>query len=66
MIVTVNGTEREFADGATVADVLAALAVPGSGIAVALDGEVVPRAAHGSTAVPAGAALEVLTAVQGG
>ncbi|GAA2968879.1 sulfur carrier protein ThiS [Actinokineospora diospyrosa] len=66
MIVTVNGADREVAEGATVADVVAALGLPGSGIAVALDGEVVPRAAHGTTAVPAGSALEVLTAVQGG
>ncbi|GAA3026450.1 sulfur carrier protein ThiS [Actinokineospora globicatena] len=66
MIVLVNGAERELADGSTVADLLVALGVPGAGIAVAMDGAVVPRAAHPSTPVPDGAVLEVLTAVQGG
>ncbi|SDD26145.1 sulfur carrier protein ThiS [Actinokineospora iranica] len=66
MMIEVNGEQHEVAEGATVADVLAALTLPASGIAVALDGEVVPRAEHAETPVPAGAALEVLTAVQGG
>ncbi|KOX34123.1 thiamine biosynthesis protein ThiS [Saccharothrix sp. NRRL B-16348] len=58
--------ERELADGATVATVLALLDAPSRGVAVALDGEVVPRAAWETTFVPDGAAVEVLTAVQGG
>jgi sulfur carrier protein len=40
--------------------------VPGRGVAVALSGEVVPRAAWASTPVREGSVLEVLTAVQGG
>ncbi|RKT52261.1 sulfur carrier protein ThiS [Saccharothrix australiensis] len=66
MKARVNGEERELADDATVATVLDLLGAPASGVAVALDGEVVPRAAWSSTPVPAGAAVEVLTAVQGG
>ncbi len=66
MRITVNGETREVADTATVADLLTAMGLPASGIAVAVDGEVVPRAEHRATAVPAGAAVEVLTAVQGG
>ncbi|MFE2750930.1 sulfur carrier protein ThiS [Actinosynnema sp. NPDC059335] len=62
----VNGVERELADGSTVATVLALLDAPPRGVAVALDGEVVPRAAWATTAVRDGAAVEVLTAVQGG
>jgi len=62
----VNGEVRELADGSTVATVLDLLGAPASGVAVALDGEVVPRAAWSSTPVPDGAAVEVLTAVQGG
>jgi sulfur carrier protein len=62
----VNGVERELADGATVEAVLALLGAPEGGVAVAVDGEVVPRAAWGTTAVPDGAVVEVLTAVQGG
>jgi sulfur carrier protein len=66
MLVVVNGTERELADGATVADALAAIDAPPRGIAVALDGEVVPRADWSGTVLPPGGAVEVLTAVQGG
>ncbi|MFI9010344.1 sulfur carrier protein ThiS [Actinosynnema sp. NPDC053489] len=66
MKAKVNGVERDLADGATVATVLALLDAPPRGVAVALDGEVVPRAAWGTTPVPAGATVEVLTAVQGG
>ncbi|GLZ41554.1 sulfur carrier protein ThiS [Actinokineospora sp. NBRC 105648] len=66
MKIDVNGAPREVADGATVAEVLAALRLPAAGIAVALDGEVVPRAEHAATPVAEGAVLEVLTAVQGG
>jgi sulfur carrier protein len=62
----VNGLERELADGSTVATVLALLDAPPRGVAVALDGEVVPRAAWAETPVPDGSAVEVLTAVQGG
>jgi sulfur carrier protein len=66
MRITVNGADREVADGATVAGVLAELGLPPAGVAVAVDGAVVPRAAHAATAVVPGAVLEVLTAVQGG
>ncbi|MEV0680896.1 sulfur carrier protein ThiS [Actinosynnema sp. NPDC050436] len=66
MKARVNGEQRELADGSTVATVLDLLGAPPSGVAVALDGEVVPRAAWASTPVPDGSAVEVLTAVQGG
>ena len=39
---------------------------PASGVAVALDGAVVPRALWDKTIVPDGGVVEVLTAVQGG
>lgn len=66
MTVIVNGTERELPDGTTVTGLLETLGVPSSGTAVAVDGEVVPRARHAETELPAGAVVEVLTAVQGG
>ncbi len=66
MRIEVNGTAHEVADGSTVADVLVALRHTGPGIAVALADEVVPRAQHATTSLSDGAALEVLTAVQGG
>jgi sulfur carrier protein len=64
--VWINGERRELADGAHVRDALAALGVPESGIAVAVDGEVVRRSDWASVALADGARVEVLTAVQGG
>ena len=66
MTVTVNGVRWELLEGATLADVLARLDVPGRGVAVALDGAVVPRASWPASALADGAGVEVLTAVQGG
>jgi sulfur carrier protein len=64
--VWINGEQRELADGASVRDALAVLGAPPNGIAVAVDGEVVPRADWPSVALADGARVEVLTAVQGG
>jgi sulfur carrier protein len=66
MEVQVNGDWRAFADGTTVAGLLAALGTEPRGVAVALNDEVVPRGDWGEVVVPAGARLEILTAVQGG
>ncbi|MBK1785325.1 sulfur carrier protein ThiS [Prauserella cavernicola] len=66
MHIHINGAEREFPDGSTVADLLTALDTPRQGVAVALDGEVVRRADWPVAVVSDGARLEILTAVQGG
>jgi sulfur carrier protein len=66
MIVTVNGEQRELADGATVASLVDQLSAPSRGVAVALDGEVVPRALWPATALANGARVEVVAAIQGG
>ena len=66
MQITVNGQAREVPDGLTVAELLRALGVPGDGVAVAVDREVVPRSAHAGTALRPGAQVEVLVAVGGG
>ena len=66
MTLTVNGQQWELPHGATLADVLSRLTVPSHGVAVALDGAVVPRASWPGTILRDGAAVEVLTAVQGG
>jgi len=66
VIVTVNGDDRSFATGATVADVVAGVAAGPKGIAVAVNAEVVPRSAWATTALDAGDHIEVLTAAQGG
>jgi sulfur carrier protein len=66
--VTVNGESRELPSGATVASVVHELTgrPEGRGVAVALEGEVVPRGAWAATPLAEGAAIEVVTAVQGG
>jgi sulfur carrier protein len=64
--VWINGEQRELADGASVRDALATLGAPENGVAVAVDGEVVPRAEWSVAALADGARVEVLTAVQGG
>jgi len=64
--VTINGERRELVDGARVTDALGLLGAPSKGVAVAVDGAVVPRAAWAVTVLTEGAQVEVLTAVQGG
>lgn len=66
MTVTVNGQRWELPDGATLADVLGRLGVPSAGVAVALDGAVVPRASWPGTSLNSDARIDVFTAVQGG
>lgn len=67
MTVTVNGELRELDDEATVADVVSALVGRAErGVAVALDGEVVPHGTWTATKLRDGARVEVLRAVQGG
>jgi sulfur carrier protein len=63
--LVVNGRPREAAAGSTVADLLAALSLEG-GVAVAVDGQVVPRSAHATHVLADGARVEVLRAVGGG
>jgi len=66
--VLLNGEPQALPEGATVADAVRAAGAPGQarGVAVALEGEVVPRAEWGSTPLPEGGKVEVLSAVQGG
>jgi sulfur carrier protein len=66
--VTVNGRQRELPDGATVARLVELLAASsrGRGVAVAVGGEVVPRGSWQHTALCDGAAVAVVSAVQGG
>lgn len=66
MLVHVNGRELHLDEGATITDALAEFGAPATGIAVALDGDVVSRSSWPSTLLWDGVTLEVLTAVQGG
>lgn len=65
MRVLLNGSPHEVAEGATAAELVVLAGAPPTGVAVALDGAVLPRS-RWSTVVTEGATVEVLTAVQGG
>jgi sulfur carrier protein len=67
-VIVLNGQASDVRAGETIADVLARLSlqVDARGVAVAVDGEVIPRASWTSYALPEDARVEVLTAMQGG
>jgi sulfur carrier protein len=66
-VVTINGEQRDLGESATIEAAVRAVGAPdGRGVAVALDGEVVPRGEWASTEVRDGQQVEVLHAVQGG
>lgn len=63
--IRVNGTDRDLPAGITAAGLLVTLGLPERGVAVAVDDAVHPRSAW-DRPLPAGARVEILTAVQGG
>jgi sulfur carrier protein len=66
-VIYVNGEPRERA-GATIAELLAELGVEirARGVAVAVDGEVVPRGEWQERRINEGERVEALSAMQGG
>jgi sulfur carrier protein len=68
MTIEVNGRPVELGDGASVSDALerAGASQDAGGVAVAVDGEVVPRSEWGSMELREGQVVEVVGAVQGG
>lgn len=66
MIVMVNGERHEVPEEASVASLIEQLSAPPQGIAVAINGEVVPRGQWSATTLPHGARVEVVAAIQGG
>lgn len=68
MNLSVNGSPAPLPSPSTVAALVAAMTDTGGskGIAVALNGEVVPRSAWDATDLRPGDRVEVLTAAQGG
>jgi sulfur carrier protein len=68
VIVELNGERVELDDGASVADAIAAAGANSGrrGVAVAVDGEVVPRGGWEQTRLVAGQRVEVVEAIQGG
>jgi sulfur carrier protein len=67
-VIRLNGQESEVQPGETIAAVLRRLDLSpeARGIAVAVDGEVVPRGGWETYVVSEAARIEVLTAIQGG
>lgn len=65
-MIIVNGTSEELPDEPTLERVLLSRGSARDGVAVAVDGEVVPRARWSATVLGDGSTVEVLTAVQGG
>ncbi|MFG1607360.1 sulfur carrier protein ThiS [Actinoplanes sp. NPDC049265] len=66
MTILVNGDQATFPPDATVASLVAGLTRAERGVAVALNGEVVPRSEWAGTGLSDGDRVEVLTAAQGG
>ncbi len=64
--VRLNGEPRELPDGATVAQAVAELTALATGVAAAVNGDVVPRGSWAGTLLRPGDQVEVVTAVQGG
>ena len=64
--VTLNGEPRDLPDGSTVAQAVAELTTAPSGVAAAVNGEVVPRGSWTATPLRDGDQVEIVTAVQGG
>jgi sulfur carrier protein len=68
MIIHVNGQPRDVAPQVRLSEVLdlpKGASAP-RGIAVAVNGQVIPRSQHASTELTEGARVEIVTAVQGG
>jgi sulfur carrier protein len=67
-VIVLNGERSQLSAGTTVADALETLGLTleARGVAVAVDGEVVPRMTWESFALGEDARVEVLTAMQGG
>jgi sulfur carrier protein len=68
MQITLNGENRDVSEAASLVDVLETLKLPpdARGVAIALEGAVVPRGAWPDVRLQAGQRVEVLTAAQGG
>lgn len=64
--VSVNGDPEQLSAGTTVADIVGRFCASPNGVAVARNGDVVPKSAWTSTPVVAGDRVEIVTAAAGG
>jgi sulfur carrier protein len=68
MRIELNGSHVELSEGATIDEAVTVAGADGDrrGVAVAVEGEVVPRAEWETTFLQEGQAVEVVRAIQGG
>jgi len=66
VVVSVNGSDRAVAAGASVADLVAELGLAGRPLAVELNGAVLPRPRLAGCMLSAGDRVEIVTLVGGG
>jgi sulfur carrier protein len=66
VILTVNGRPREVGEGTTLLDLIPQAPGRPRGIAIARNGEVVPKASWDAVRVEAGDRIELLNAIGGG
>ncbi len=64
--IRINGTTKQISPNISITDLLNELALPKEGIAVAVNGEVIPRDQHGLTLINEEDQIEVIRAVAGG
>jgi len=64
--IVVNGQPRDIAVATTLAALLQELAVPTRGVAVEINGQIVPRAKHAERCLSTGDRLEIVSFVGGG
>jgi sulfur carrier protein len=63
---TINGQAREFAEDLTLGEMLRDLGIATEGIAVAVNGRVIPRTLLREHPLDEGAEIEIIQAVAGG
>lgn len=66
MEIVLNGEPHALAEPTTVAQLLAALSLDPSGVAVAIDLHVVPRGEHAARVLASGERVDIIRAVGGG
>ena len=66
MNVRVNGERRELDEGTSVDEIVRGITEAERGVAVAVDGEVIPRAEWAERRISEGERVEALSAMQGG
>ena len=66
MELKINGIVKEVEEGITISRFLETMKTPAMGIAVELNGEIIPRSRHESTVLKEGDVLEIVKMVGGG